>query len=107
MATRWRDWFGQGARRIRGVLGDLNGGIRAVSMEIPRSLHPSALARDKLQSLLEQCVERLPCIVRRLWLACLVGNQVPNNFRLKECALVALLLRRHSGGDILAALPQG
>src|SRR5258708_17478613 len=56
-------------------------------------------------TLLEQRVERLACVVGRLWLAVLVGGEVANDLGLVERALVACVLRGDARRDVLAALP--
>jgi hypothetical protein len=56
--------------------------------------------------LLEQCVERLARVVRRLRLAGFVRGQVADELRLEEGALVADVFARYARGDALAALPR-
>src|SRR5437588_6050940 len=65
-------------------------------------------ARGKVgeTSFLEQRVEGLPCVVRRLRLPCLVRGKVLHHLRLEELALVAAVLVRHAHRDVLATLPQ-
>src|SRR5437763_15002530 len=59
-----------------------------------------------LELFLEKGVERLPGVVRRLRLPCLVGGEVPHHLRLEKRALIAAVLVRHARRDVLAALPQ-
>src|SRR5664279_458110 len=56
--------------------------------------------------LLEQRVERLPRVVRRLGLAAFVGGQVADDFRLEERALVSGVFAGDARRDVLAALPE-
>src|SRR6059058_4146796 len=56
-------------------------------------------------SFLEQRVECLPRVVRRLRLARLVVRQVPHHLGLEERTFVATMLVGHARRNVLAALP--
>src|SRR5262249_22765368 len=57
--------------------------------------------------LLEQRVERFPCVVGRLRLPPFVRGKVPDHLRLEERALVPGVLIGNAGRDVLPALPKG
>src|SRR5581483_1295373 len=66
----------------------------------------SQRARVPAQLLLEQRLERLPRVVRRLRLPRLVGGEILHDLRLEHPALVARMFVRHTRRDVLPAFPQ-
>src|SRR2546421_180245 len=75
---RWRG--GCGTSRLRGLAVSRSRGGLTSRPRDPETPLP----------LLEQCVERLARVVRRLRLPRLVGSEVPDHLRLEERALVAI-----------------
>src|SRR6185369_17345740 len=68
--------------------------LRGCAVKAPRNL------------LLEQRLERLPRVVRRLRLARFVGGEVFHDLRLEERALVAGMFAGDAHRDVFAALPE-
>src|SRR5436305_13714003 len=89
---RWRGGCGT-------ACGYAGSGVRGFGV----TAHPRALAPSHL--LLEQRLERLPRVIRRLRLARLVGGEVFHDLRLEERAFVAGLLAGDEGGVALEAVP--